>query len=120
MLRLVGEFIAKAGENVIDVAKEAARQGGVPLMVHIVDLFAADEPDLDKRMLAVTEYLITQLDPGDILTHLCTPSAGGVGRVGGRLDPLLDAARGRGGVLDSALGMGNCRILTCGYVTPGG
>ena len=76
-------------------------------MVHIGDLFAAQEPDLDRRMRAVTEYLLGQLEAGDILTHLCTPSAGGVGRSGGQLDPLLKSARDRGVILDSALGMGN-------------
>jgi len=106
-LRLVGPFVAKAGEQVIDAAKEAARRAAVPLMVHIGDLFAAQEPDLDRRMLAVTEYLLGQLDAGDILTHLCTPSVGGVDRSGGQLDPLLKAARERGVILDSALGMGN-------------
>ncbi len=108
-LRLVGPFVAKAGERVIDAAKEAARRAQVPLMVHIGDLFASREPDpdLDRRMRAVTEYLIGQLEAGDILTHLCTPSVGGVGRHGGQLDPLLKAARDRGVILDSALGMGN-------------
>ena len=109
-LRLVGPFVAKAGEQVIDGAKAAARNAGVPLMVHIGDLSASrgePDPDVDKRMLAVTEYLIGQLDAGDILTHLCTPSVGGVGRSGAQLDPLLKAARDRGVILDSALGMGN-------------
>ena len=106
-LRLVGPFVAKAGEQVIDAATDAARRAGLPLMVHIGDLFAAQDPDLDRRMLAVTEYLIGELAAGDILTHLCTPSVGGVGRSGGQLDPLLKAARDRGVVLDSALGMGN-------------
>jgi dihydroorotase len=106
-LRLVGPFVAKAGEQVIDAAKEAARRSGVPLMVHIGDLSAAQDAGLDRRMLAVTEYLLGQLDAGDILTHLCTPSAGGVGRSGGQLDPLLAAARERGVILDSALGLGN-------------
>jgi dihydroorotase len=106
-LRLVGPFVAKAGEQVIDAAIQAARRAGVPLMVHIGDLFASQEPDVDKRMLAITEYLIGQLDAGDILTHLCTPSVGGVSRSGEQLDPLLMAARERGVILDSALGMGN-------------
>lgn len=106
-LRLVGPFVANAGEQVIDAAKEAARRAALPLMVHIGDLFAAQDPGVDKRMLAVTEYLIGQLEAGDILTHLCTPSVGGVGRSGGQLDPLLKAARDRGVILDSALGMGN-------------
>ena len=106
-LRLVGPFVAQAGEQVIDAAIQAARRASVPLMVHIGDLFAAQEPALDRRMLAVTEYLLGQLDAGDILTHLCTPSVGGVGRSGRQLDPLLQAARSRGVILDSALGMGN-------------
>jgi dihydroorotase len=106
-LRLVGPFVAKAWEQVIDASKEAARRAALPLMVHIGDLFAAQDPGVDKRMLAVTEYLIGQLAAGDILTHLCTPSVGGVGRSGGQLDPLLKAARDRGVILDSALGMGN-------------
>jgi dihydroorotase len=107
-LRLVGPFVAKAGEQVIDAAKDAARRAALPLMVHIGDLFAApDDPGTDKRLLAVTEYLIGELEAGDILTHLCTPSAGGVGRAGAQLDPLLKAARDRGVILDSALGMGN-------------
>ena len=33
-------------------------------MVHIGDLFAAQDPGVDKRMLAVTEYLIGQLEAG--------------------------------------------------------
>jgi len=109
-LRLVGPFVAKAGEQVIDAAKESARSAAVPLMVHIGDLSASrgePDPDVEKRMLAITEYLIGQLDAGDILTHLCTPSVGGVDRSGGQLDPLLKAARERGVILDAALGMGN-------------
>lgn len=106
-LRLVGPFVAKAGERVVDAAKEAARRAAVPLMVHIGDLSAAQDQDMDKRMGAITEYLIGQLEAGDILTHLCTPSVGGVGGSGGQLDPLLKAARDRGVTLDSALGMGN-------------
>ena len=51
-LRLVGPFVAKAGEQVIDAAKDAARRAALPLMVHIGDLFAAQDPDVDRRMLA--------------------------------------------------------------------
>lgn len=106
-LRLVGPFVAQAGEKVVAAAKEAARQASVPLMVHIGDLFASDDPETERRMREVTEYLLGELDAGDILTHLCTPSVGGVGRSGGQLDPAIRAARERGVVLDSALGMGN-------------
>ncbi len=106
-LRLVGPFVAQAGEKVVAAAKDAARQASVPLMVHIGDLFGADDPETGRRMLQVTEYLLGELEAGDILTHLCTPSIGGVARSGGQLDPAIQAARDRGVVLDPALGMGN-------------
>jgi dihydroorotase len=104
-VRLVGAFVRQAGEQVIDASKAAARAAGVPLMVHIGDVSTPDEAG--ARMLEITEYLLAELEPGDILTHLCTPRAGGVEKAGERLDPVLRAARERGVVLDSALGMGN-------------
>jgi dihydroorotase len=106
-LRLVGPFVAQHGEKVIAAAKQAARDAAVPLMVHIGDLFGADDQETEKRMLQVTECLLGELDAGDILTHLCTPSIGGVGRYGAQLDPAVTAARSRGVILDSAMGMGN-------------
>jgi dihydroorotase len=110
-LRLVGPFVAQAGEKVISAAHAAAHAAGVPLMVHIGDLFAADEPGLAERMREITEFLLGQLQAGDIFTHMCTPNIGGIGRADGRLDAALLAARDRGVTLDSALGMGNfgCR-----------
>lgn len=105
-LRLVGPFVAQEGERIVTTAKAMARDAGIPLMVHIGDLVAEGE-DYGRRLLSVTELLLTELDRGDILTHLCTPNAGGFGEAGDRLDPALHAARARGVVLDAALGMGN-------------
>jgi dihydroorotase len=106
-LRLVGPYVRQAGEQVIEASKKAARAAGVPLMVHIGDLFAPDDEEVATRMLELTEHLLGELDAGDILTHLCTPNPGGVGPTTERLGPILTAARERGVVLDSALGMGN-------------
>jgi dihydroorotase len=58
-------------------------------------------------MATLTGYLLERLRPGDILTHLCTPSAGGVEQAVDVLEPLALKARDRGVVLDAALGMGN-------------
>ena len=105
-LRLVGPLIAEHGKQIVLAAKEVAREHGLPLMVHIGDLSARRRPD--PHLLApATAFAIEQLDPGDILTHLCTPNHGGVMDAADRLMPGLLAARDRGVVLDSALGRGN-------------
>ena len=105
-VRMTGPLVREHGREVIDAAAGAARRVGLPLMVHIGDLGATGE-QVEARLLDTTAYLLDSLRPGDILTHLCTPSAGGVERAADRMDPILRAARDRGVVLDSALGMGN-------------
>ena len=109
-LRLVGDIVTEVGEQIVDRSKKVAREHGVPLMVHIGDMKAAYRPRPD-RMAEVTRHLLEVLEPGDVLTHLCTPNVGGVmddvsGDVGATF-PLLTEARARGVVLDPALGMGN-------------
>jgi dihydroorotase len=105
-LRLVGPVIQERGEEVVRLSKEIATEHGVPLMVHIGD---ARHPDRG-RASELTRFLLKTMTAGDILTHLCTPSPGGV------MDPrdathavvpeLLEA-RANGVVIDSALGRGN-------------
>jgi dihydroorotase len=105
-IRMVGPLVRSNGREVVDAAKSAARRVGLPLMVHIGDL-SADGAEVEAALVDTTAYLLDSLDPGDILTHLCTPSAGGVERAAERMDPILRRARERGVILDSALGMGN-------------
>ncbi|GAB3440289.1 amidohydrolase family protein [Actinophytocola sediminis] len=109
-LRLVGELVNERGEDLVRRSSAIAREHGVPLMVHIGDLKAARRPRQD-RLGEVTRYLLDALQPGDILTHLCTPNPGGV--MTGVTDSvdatiaLLNEVRARGVVLDPAVGMGN-------------
>ncbi|MFD0744673.1 amidohydrolase family protein [Phytohabitans flavus] len=106
-LRLVGPVVYSHGEDLVTSAKKVARQHGVPLMVHIGDRGATRRGDGDPGRLAeVTAFLLSNLDAGDILTHLCTPNVGGVAALSGGED-LLRQARSRGVVLDAALGRGN-------------
>lgn len=105
-LRLVGDIVTERGEEIVDRSKKVAREHRVPLMVHVGDMKAADRPRPD-RMAEVTRHLIDALDPGDVLTHLCTPNVGGVMDDVDATFPLLAEARARGVVLDPAVGMGN-------------
>ncbi len=107
-LRMVGPLIQEQGEAVIKAAKDVSREHKLPLMVHIGD--GRGDP---QRSSDLTKLLLDSFEPGDILTHLCTPNPGGV------MDPKTEAkralpqvkeARDRGVTLDPALGRGNFGI----------
>jgi dihydroorotase len=108
-LRVVGPAFQRSGEEIIMTAKGAARDLGVPLMVHIGDLSATDGASA-ARHGELTRFLLKAFAPGDILTHLCTPNAGRVLDADGSPYPEVGEARARGVVLDSALGRGNFGI----------
>ncbi len=108
-LRVVGPAFQDAGEEIITTAKAAARDLGVPLMVHIGDFTAKDEASAARRG-ELTRFLLKTFEPGDILTHLCTPNSGRVLDQAGRPYPEVAEARANGVVLDSALGRGNFGI----------
>jgi dihydroorotase len=108
-LRVVGPIFGERGEDVIVKAKAAASDLGVPLMVHIGD-FSAKDAASDARRGELTRFLLKTFEPGDILTHLCTPNAGRVLDAEGNPYPEVAEARERGVVLDSALGRGNFGI----------
>jgi len=108
-LRIVGPAFQAMGEEIITAAKAAARDLGVPLMVHIGDTTAKDEASAARRG-ELTRFLLKTFAPGDILTHLCTPNSGRVLDPAGRPYPEVAEARANGVVLDSALGRGNFGI----------
>ena len=108
-LRIVGPVFAEIGEDIITTAKAAAKDLGVPLMVHIGDFTARDEAAAARRG-ELTRFLLRQFEPGDVLTHLCTPNAGRVLDPSGQPYPEVAEARANGVVLDSALGRGNFGI----------
>jgi dihydroorotase len=105
-LRLVGPIMGELGEDVIKAAKQAARDHHVPLMVHIGD-FTAKTAAAAARSGELTRFLLKTMEPGDILTHLCTPNAGRVLDAAGEPFPEVAEARAAGVILDSALGRGN-------------
>ena len=105
-LRLVGPAMAEIGEDVVKTAKQAARDHSVPLMVHVGDFTAKTEASA-ARSGELTRFLLKTMEPGDILTHLCTPNAGRVLDSSGQPYPEVAQARANGVILDSALGRGN-------------
>jgi dihydroorotase len=108
-LRIVGPAFQTIGEEIITTAKAAARDLGVPLMVHIGDFTAKDAASA-ARSGELTRFLLKTFEPGDILTHLCTPNSGRVLDPAGKPYPEVAEARANGVVLDSALGRGNFGI----------
>jgi len=87
-------------------AKRAARETHTRLMVHIGDSLE-ERPEANR----LTQQLLAEvLEPGDIVTHLCTHHAGGVMRQDGTVIPeLLDAMKA-GAVLDPAHGRNNFKF----------
>jgi dihydroorotase len=101
-LRVTGPFVLEHGEELIALSKSIAAEHQLPFMAHIGNRRA--ERDQGERL---TRYLLEQQTRGDIITHLCTPHAGGILDANGRpLAEFVDA-RARGVVMDSALGRHN-------------
>lgn len=102
-LRLVGPGVLAGGEDLVTRSLAVARTHGLPLMVHVGDR-AMSDPPAAARMTEVTRFLAASLEPGDIVTHVCTPHPGGAGRPGSAVFDSFLAARQRGVILDAALG----------------
>jgi dihydroorotase len=101
-LRITGPFVLERGEELIRLSKDIARENDVPFMAHIGNRLADQ-----RRGEQLARCVLDAFEPGDILTHLCTPHAGGVLDADGR--PLAEfvEARAKGVVMDSALGRHN-------------
>jgi dihydroorotase len=108
-LRLVGPVIEAHGEELISKTKEAAREAGLPVMVHIGDLITKNR----DRAPGLTRHLLRTLDASDILTHVCTAHPGGVLDANNRLVPELREAQERGVIFDPASGRNNFNYEVC-------
>jgi dihydroorotase len=102
-LRMAGPVLDVFGIEAAKLAKRAARDTGTRLMVHIGDS-RQERPQANR----LTQQLLAEvLEPGDIVTHLCTHHAGGVMREDGTVIPELRDAIQAGVVLDPAHGRFN-------------
>ena len=98
--RMVSPALEIMGMEMPKLAKRAARESGIPLMVHIGDTEKRYDP-------AVIRSLLPILEKGDILTHFFTANPGGVLDANGKLVPEAREAAERGVWLDTAHGRMN-------------
>jgi len=98
--RMVSPALEILGMEMPRLAKRAAREGGVPLMVHIGDTTGRYRADVIRELLPL-------LEPGDIVTHLFTANPGGVVDADGKLVPEARELKDRGVWLDTAHGRMN-------------
>src|SRR5436309_5796448 len=98
--RMVSPALEIMGMEMPRLARRAAREAGIKLMVHIGDTAKRYDPK-------IIHPLLSMLEPGDILTHYFTPNPGGVLDANGKLVPEAREAAGRGVWFDTAHGRMN-------------
>ena len=98
--RMVAPALEIMGMEMPRLAKRAARESGIKLMVHIGDTAKRYDP-------AVIHSLLPLLEQGDILTHYFTANPGGVLDANGKLVPEAREAADRGVWFDTAHGRMN-------------
>ena len=103
-IRAVGPGVRRMGIEMVKLAKRAAVEGGVRLMVHIGDRSIAGA---DEDGPTLTRQLLPLLERGDIVTHLFSGNPGRIIDGGGRVIPEVLEAQERGVFLDTAHGRQN-------------
>src|SRR5215470_10847373 len=98
--RMVSPALEIMGMEMPRLAKRAARESRIKLMVHIGDTEKRYDP-------TVIRSLLPMLDSGDILTHYFTANPGGVLDGNGKLVPEARDAADRGVWFDTAHGRMN-------------
>jgi dihydroorotase len=98
--RMVSPALEILGMEMPRLAKRAARESGVKLMVHIGDTEKRYDPTVIRQLLPL-------LESGDILTHYFTANPGGVLDGNGRLVPEAWEAAKTGVWFDTAHGRAN-------------
>jgi dihydroorotase len=98
--RMVAPALEILGMEMPKLARRAARESGLKLMVHIGDTAKRYDPTVIRKLLPL-------LDHGDILTHYFTANPGGVLDANGKLVPEAREAADRGVWLDTAHGRMN-------------
>ena len=102
-IRAIGPGVPRMGIEMVRLAKQAATEGGVRLMVHIGDRTLAG----GEGGATLTRELLPLLEDGDIVTHLFSGNPGRIIGEDGRVIPEVMEAQERGVFLDTAHGRQN-------------
>ena len=103
-IRAVGPGVPRMGVEMVRLAKQAATEGGVRLMVHIGDRSITGGDGTDPT---ITRQLLPLLDKGDIITHLFSGNPGRIIDSDGKVIREIIEAQHRGVFLDTAHGRQN-------------
>jgi dihydroorotase len=98
--RMVSPALEIMGMEMPRLAKRAAKEAGVKLMVHIGDTEKRYDANIIRQLLPIMEE-------GDIITHFFTANPGGVLDSDGKLVPEAKEANDRGVWFDTAHGRMN-------------
>ena len=93
--------ISLYGLDKVEQAKQVSRETGLPLYVHVGQLFPAPEDapidyDLDK----IVPHVVALLEPGDILAHPFSRHPGGFVDTNGVVHPIIKEGLERGLCID--------------------
>ena len=102
-IRAIGPGVPRMGIEMVRLAKRAATEGGVRLMVHIGDRTLAG----GAGGATLTRELLPLLEAGDIVTHLFSGNPGRIIGEDCRVMPEVMEAQERGVFLDTAHGRQN-------------
>lgn len=94
-VRLGYQMVGNDPEPALRLARQAADELGLPLMVHVIDM---NQP---------ISWLLQFLLAGDIVTHCFHGNEGGILQPDGRLFPAVARARARGVLFDVGHGIGS-------------
>jgi dihydroorotase len=97
---MVSPALEILGMEMPKLAKRAARESKIKMMVHIGDTLKRYDPNVIRSLLPL-------FDEGDILTHYFTANPGGVLDANGKLVPEAREAAARGVWFDTAHGRMN-------------
>lgn len=93
--------VSRWGLDVIRIGKRIAREAGIPLYIHLGQLWPMkeDAPDIDPD--EIVRELMPLMEPGDILAHPFTRHPGGfISMETGEVHPVVWAALERGVTVD--------------------
>ena len=91
--------ISRWGLETLELAKEASREAGIPVYIHLGELWPT-EGGIDVDMDARLPEIVALIEKGDILAHPFTRHPGGFVNKEGKLHPIVNEAIDKGVLID--------------------